>query len=118
MCRAPVAHLQLPRRHLPVRVELDAVGRVQIDHLHLAAQGLLLGKARHHGETVAEDQAVRPLQADAVVLVVAELVLDVGDAVEVGEQVGRVGVVLQSFAPSCRRRMSAMIALGCTFSWM
>ena len=49
------------RRDLPVRVELDAVGRVEIDALHLAAQALALGEARHHLQAVAQDHAVRPV---------------------------------------------------------
>ena len=32
------------RRGLPVRVELDPLRRVDIDHLHLAAQRLSLGE--------------------------------------------------------------------------
>ncbi len=41
------------RRHLPVGIELDPVGRVEIDALDLAAKPLSLGEARHHGERVA-----------------------------------------------------------------
>ena len=35
---------------LPVGAELDAVRRVDVDHLDLAAQRLALGEARHHVE--------------------------------------------------------------------
>src|SRR6516225_3076980 len=45
---------------LEVAVELDAVGRVEVDALHLAAQPLALGQAGHDLEAVAEDHAVGP----------------------------------------------------------
>ena len=71
--------------HWKLRVELDAVGRVDVDALHLAAQALALGQAGHHLQRVAEDHAVRPV---LVVLVELGLVGALGHAVEVGEQVG------------------------------
>ena len=73
------------RRPLEVRVELDAVGRVEVDALHLAAQPLAFGERRHHLEAVAEDHPVRPV---GVVLVELGLGAVVRQAVEVGEQVG------------------------------
>ena len=45
-------------RPLEVRVELDAVGRVEVDALHLAAQPLALGERCHHLQAVAEDHPV------------------------------------------------------------
>ena len=42
---------------LPVGVELDAVGRIEVDHLHLAAQRLVLGEGGHDLQRVAEDHA-------------------------------------------------------------
>ena len=55
-----VLHVRRLRRGLPVRIELDAVGRIKVDHLHLAAKALVLGKGRHHLQRVAEDHAVLP----------------------------------------------------------
>ena len=81
-----ILHVAAGGGPLEVAVELDAVGRVEVDALHLAAQALALGKARHHLERVAEDHAVRPV---LVVLVELGLVHALGDAVEVGEEVGR-----------------------------
>ena len=43
-----VLHVAARGRPLEIAVELDAVGRIDIDALHLAAQALALGKARHH----------------------------------------------------------------------
>src|SRR5207244_1319754 len=57
----PVARIALARRDLPVGTERDAVGRVHVYHLDLAAEVLLLGEAVHHEQGVAEDQAVRPV---------------------------------------------------------
>ena len=57
----PVLHVALARRDLPVRPELDAVRRVEVDHLHLALERLLLGEARHDEQRVAEDHPVRPV---------------------------------------------------------
>ncbi len=42
-----VLDVTLTRRHVPVRAELDAVGRVEVDHLDLAAEHLSLGERRH-----------------------------------------------------------------------
>src|SRR5437879_2557366 len=67
---------------LEVAVELDAVGRVEVDALHLAAQALALGQAGHDVERVAEDHAVGPV---LIVLVEVGPVHALGHAVEVGE---------------------------------
>ena len=83
--RLAVLHVAARRRPLEVRVELDAVGRVEVDALHLAAQPLALGQRRHHLEAVAENHPVRPV---GVVLVELGPGALVGQAVEVGEQVG------------------------------
>ena len=56
-----VLHVAAGGGPLEVAVELDAVGRVEVDALHLAAQALALGQAGHHLERVAEDHAVRPV---------------------------------------------------------
>ncbi len=85
-----VLHVAAGGGPLEVGVELDAVRRVQVDALHLAAQPLALGEAGHHLERVAEDHPVRPA---LVVLVELGLVSARGDAVEVGEEV-QVGAAL------------------------
>ena len=74
---------------LPVGAELDAVRRVDVDHLDLAAQLLALGEGRHHLEGVAEDHAVRPV---GVVLVEVDLV-ELVEAVE-GVEERQLGLVL------------------------
>src|SRR5438067_548484 len=80
-----IFHVALPRRHLPVRSELDAVRRIEIDRLDLALQPFLLREARHHQQRVAEDHPVRP-----VLIVVVEIHLLVErrivEAVEIVEQ--------------------------------
>ena len=45
---------------LEVGAVLDAVGRVDVDHLHLARHALLLQQGVHHQERIAGDQAVAP----------------------------------------------------------
>jgi hypothetical protein len=80
-----VLHVAAGGGPLEVAVELDAVGRVEVDALHLAAQALALGQAGHHLEAVAQDHAVGPV---LVVLVELGLVRSLGNAVEVGEEVG------------------------------
>jgi hypothetical protein len=79
-----VLHVARLRRHLPVGVELDAVGRVEIDALHLPPQPLALGETRHHLQAVTQDHAVRPVLA---VLIELGALLGVVEAVEVGEVV-------------------------------
>src|SRR5262249_9503037 len=69
---------------LPVAAELDPVGRVEVDALHLAAQPLLFRETGHHEQAVAEDQPIRPV---LVVLVKLHLLGEVVQTVEVGEQV-------------------------------
>jgi hypothetical protein len=66
-----VLHVAAGGGPLEVGVEFDAVRRVDVDALHLAAQALALGQRRHHLQAVAEDHAVGPV---GVVLV--ELGLD------------------------------------------
>ena len=77
-----VLHVALAGADLPVGAELDAVGRVEVDHLDLALEPFLLGQRGHHQQRIAQDHAVGP-----VLLVVVEVdqVLE-GDAVEVGKQ--------------------------------
>jgi len=42
-----VLHIAARGRPLEIAVELDPVGWIDVDALHLAAQALALGKARH-----------------------------------------------------------------------
>ena len=46
------------RRPLEVGVELDTVGWIDVDALHLAAQSLPLRQRRHYLQTVSEDHPV------------------------------------------------------------
>jgi hypothetical protein len=70
---------------LKIAVEFDAVGRVKINALHLAAQALALGHARHDLQAVAKNHPVRPV---LIVLIKLGLVCALGDAVEIGKQIG------------------------------
>ena len=49
------------RERLKVGAVLNAVGRVDVDHLHLTAHALLFEEAVHHQQAVARDQAVAPV---------------------------------------------------------
>src|SRR5258708_4569108 len=75
-----VLHVAAGGGPLEVAVELDAVGRVEVDALHLAAQALALSQTRHHLERIAEDHAVGPI---LVVLIELGFVNACGDADEV-----------------------------------
>ncbi|EHI13651.1 hypothetical protein KEK_06745 [Mycolicibacterium thermoresistibile ATCC 19527] len=55
-----VLHVALVDEGLEVGAVLDAVGRVDVDHLHLAGHALLLQQAVHDQQGVAGDQAVGP----------------------------------------------------------
>ena len=93
-----VLHVALARADLPVRPELDAVGRVEVDHLHLALQPLLFGQRGHHQQRVAQDHAVRPLLA---VVVEVDALVEVQAGVQVVEhgQLGRLA------AAGCRAQV-------------
>jgi hypothetical protein len=79
-----VLHVALAGADLPVAAELDAVGRVEVDHLHLAAQALTLGQRPHHLQAVAQDHAVAPVGLVLVELDHVELVETV-EGVEQGQ---------------------------------
>src|SRR5206468_8298021 len=64
---------------LEVAVELDAIGRVEVDALHFATQALALGETGHHLKRVAEDHAVTPV---LIMLIELGLIYTVRDAVE------------------------------------
>ena len=84
-----VAYVTAGGGPLEVGVEFDAVGRVDVDALHLAAQSLALGERGHDLEAVAEDHAVGPV---GVVLVELGFGVLGGQAVEVGEEIGETGL--------------------------
>ena len=62
-----------PNERLKVRPEVDSIGRVDVDHLHLPAEPLVLEQRVHHDQRVAEDQPVDPA---ALVLVGLELLVE------------------------------------------
>ena len=74
-CHVAVIRADVAPAHewLEVRAELHAVGRVDVDHLHLPAKALVLEERVHDDERVAEDQPVRPV---ALVLVRGELLVE------------------------------------------
>ena len=77
-----IAVFHIPTRGAPLKiaVEFDAIGRVKINALHLAAQALALGQAGHDLKAVAQNHAVGPV---LVVLVKLGFVGALGNAVEV-----------------------------------
>ena len=79
-----VLHVAAGGGPLEVAVELDAVGRVEVDALHAPAQALALGQAGHYLEGVAEDHAVRPV---LVVGVELGLVGTFGHSIEIAEEI-------------------------------
>ena len=62
-------HAAVLHRRLEVAVELDAVGRVVEDHLHLPGQAVALGEGGHDAAGVAPDEAVLPVAPVFVPLV-------------------------------------------------
>ncbi len=83
--RLALLHVARARARLPVAGEPNAVGWVQVDHLHLAAQTLLLRQAVHHQQRIAQDHPVRPVLRVRVEL---QLRLRVGDPIKPAEQIG------------------------------
>src|SRR5690606_16487728 len=79
----PVLYVAASCGPLKVAVELNAVGRVEVNALHLPAQALARGHAGHHLKLGAKDHAVRPV---LVVLIDLGLVHTLRQAVEVGEK--------------------------------
>ncbi len=55
-----VSQLSFVREGLKIRAVFDAIGRVDVDHLNLAAHALLGQQRVHHQEAVARHQPVRP----------------------------------------------------------
>jgi len=79
-----VLHIAFADERLEIRAELHAVGRVDVDHLHLAAEPLVLEQRVHDDERVAEDEPILPLVLVLVRLehLVRDRVLRVGEQVE------------------------------------
>jgi len=63
-----VLHVAAVNAGLEVAGVPDAVGRVYVDHLHLARHALLDQERVHHQERIPQDQAVRPTDLVAVEL--------------------------------------------------
>ena len=82
--RLSIRNIATRRRPLEVGVELDAVRRVEVDALHLAAEAFPFGEGGHHLQAVAQDHAVAPV---GVVLVELGPGAFARQPVEVGEQV-------------------------------
>ena len=89
-------------------VEPDAVGRVDVDALHLALQPLTFRERGHHLQAVAEDHAVLPIP---VVLVELGAVGALGQAVEVGEHVDLIARGLPAVARLARQVVDQRLGL-------
>ena len=63
-----VLDVALAQLRLKVALEADAVGWVDVDHLHLAGQVFTPRQAGHHRQAVAQDHAVAPVHVMAVEL--------------------------------------------------
>ncbi len=85
-----VLHVALVDEGLEVGAVLDAVGRVDVDHLHLPGHALFLQERVHHQERIARDQPVGPT---ALVLVEVDGVSERQVFERRGEEVGLVGIV-------------------------
>ncbi len=55
-----VRHVALAHEGLEIAAELHAIGRVDVDHLHLAGHVLVLQKRVHHHQTITQNHAVEP----------------------------------------------------------
>jgi hypothetical protein len=94
-----IPHITPTRGDLPVGAKLDAVGRVHVDRLDLAAEVLLLGEAVHDEQGVTEDQAVRPVvlvgvEVDQLVELQPVEVVEEGELGLVGSPAGGLAEVL------------------------
>ena len=79
-----VLHVAAGGAPLEIGIELDAVGRIEINALDFAAQAFAFGKRRHDLQAVAKNHAVRPI---GVVLVELGGAGVFGQAVEITEKV-------------------------------
>ncbi len=85
----PVLDIPARRGPLEVGIELDPVGRIEVDALYLAAEALALSERCHHLQAVAEDHTVGPV---GVVLVELRLGPLVRQSVEIIKQTWLVAV--------------------------
>ncbi len=46
---------------IAIALSISAVGRIDVDHLHLPLEALFFGEACHYQKAVAEDEAVAPM---------------------------------------------------------
>jgi hypothetical protein len=58
-----VTHVALAHEGLEIRAEPHPIRRVEVDHLHLPAQTLVVQQRVHHHQRIAEDHPVDPLVA-------------------------------------------------------
>ena len=79
-----ILHITTGGGPLKVGVELDAVGWVEIDTLHLAPQPFSLGQRRHNLQAVTQDHPVGPM---SIVLIKFGLGALAGDSVKIGEKI-------------------------------
>jgi len=56
-----VFHVALTKLRLEVGTEFDAVGRIEINHLHFAGEVFATGKAGHDLQGVTQNKAVCPI---------------------------------------------------------
>jgi len=61
-----VLDLSLVYKWLEIRTVLDAIWRVDIDHLHLASHALFFQQRVHHQQRISGDQAIRPAVSVAI----------------------------------------------------
>ena len=90
VCGAAIDHIAFVHAELPVRAEFDAVGRVDVDHLHAPFEAFFFCQTGHNEERVAQNQAVGPMRlAFRVVAVKIEFALKFGifQAIEIVEKV-------------------------------
>ena len=58
---ATFAHTVFARADLPIGTKSDAVGRVNVDHLHAAFETLFFCQTVHNEERIAQNEAVGPV---------------------------------------------------------
>jgi len=94
-----VGDVALADERLEVAAELDAVGRVHVDHLHLAAKAFVAQQRVHGHQGVAQHHPVRPV---VLVLIGAEHLVRHG-MLRVGEQLEHGELFVLAFAVALER---------------
>src|SRR5579862_334915 len=79
-----VFHISCRGGPLEVRIELNAIGRIKIDALHLATESLSLSQRSHHLQTVAKNHAVGPM---GIMLIELCLCGFAGKSIEISKEV-------------------------------